>query len=485
MSNTLESVMRLTDEYTGTMRKVINAADEYKRQQESATKATTSFRGALASVGSGSVASGLGNLALKIGGIVTAAYAGKKAVDTLFDAIKIGAQQQVQLSTFQSLTGNAQAGTALYNYVSAYAEKSALGREDLANATESWLSFTKNIDQIDQLNKLVERLYAKNPAQGASGAVFALKEILGGQTQSIKDRYNMTGISADKIVQLTNKGDIQGTIRYLDQVFNKFGATQDVVNKNFSSLLTQTNIFTSNLKTAMGDEANPAVQNLSLTMQRLNADMKAGNYQPFFSAIATGAAGVANAVAFVAQNIDKIAPAVAGVATAVITFTLAMNTARTVAEITGGSVALMTGQWIAFGAAVLGVAAAAAVSKSLMDKANSETASQTKALSEYAKNYQKVTNGGTTAATTKVPVEVSNSSPIKVSGSVEVKTENLKYVLEAAQAKFYAQFNATSVTPQLRIDTMNVHKTTDFNEVDRYLGNLLSQRVSASAGGVY
>src|SRR5699024_6094838 len=154
-------------------------------------------------------------------------------------AINLSAMQQVQETTFQALLNSQEAGSALYDYVSAYARTSALGREDIANAVTAYSAYTKNIDQLEQLIKMTERLYAKDPTQGASGAVFAMRELLSGDTMSIKDRFNMSGFSGETIRNFANTGDIEGLLSYVDAQFNKFGATQAVVDANFDNLTTR------------------------------------------------------------------------------------------------------------------------------------------------------------------------------------------------------------------------------------------------------
>ena len=268
MSVTLASVFKLTDQYTATMQKIIQSSDAYDKKQQQAQKATEQLKSSMKGINNSSTAAvtGVGAITSKITGLVSAAYLGKKAVDLLFTAVKAGAQQQLQQNTFQALLGNDKAGTALFNYVNTYAKTSALGASDLNSSTTSFLAFTRNIDQIEKLNKLTERLYAKDPNQGAEGAVFAIKEVLTGQTMSLKNRFNMNGVSAEKIQDLSSKGDIAGTIDYLDKVFNRFGATQSVVDKNFNSLAMSAQRFKTNFVQGLAGEASPTVQNLSLLM---------------------------------------------------------------------------------------------------------------------------------------------------------------------------------------------------------------------------
>ena len=215
-------------------------------------------------------------------------YTAKKAWDGAMKAINLSAMQKVQETTFQALLNHKEAGSALYDYVSAYAKISALGREEIANAVTAYTAYTKNAEQLERLIKLTERLYAKDPSQGAEGAVFAMRELLSGDTMSIKDRFNMGGFSGETIRNFANTGDIEGLLDYVDQMFNRFGATQEVVDANYDNLITQTNIFASNMKTAIAESATPAMENLSGVMKQLNNDMSAGKFQPFIALMSNG-----------------------------------------------------------------------------------------------------------------------------------------------------------------------------------------------------
>ena len=142
MANTLEAVFRLTDQYTATMKKIIESSDSYEKRTKQAEKATEAFNSRMGKIKEHASGGSAGILSLtgKITKLVSAAYLGKKALDVMFGAIKTGAQAQVQETTFRALLDDAKAGTALYQYVGEYAKISALSKADLAAATTSFLS---------------------------------------------------------------------------------------------------------------------------------------------------------------------------------------------------------------------------------------------------------------------------------------------------------------------------------------------------------
>ena len=403
-------------------------------------------------------------------------------------AINLSAMQQVQETTFQALLNHKAAGSALYDYVSAYAKVSALGREDLANAVTAYSTYTKDDDQLERLIKLTERLYSKDPTQGAAGAVFAMRELLSGDTMSVKDRFNMGGFSGETIRNYANTGDIEGMLDYVDQMFNKFGATQEVVDANYNNLITQTNIFGSNMKTAIAEAATPAMEELSATVRQLNADMDAGKFQPFINLMGNGMRLIGNLAGWVGENMNWLAPTIVGVGAAVIAYngtllilkgaTTAVTAATAIMNVVTGAA---TGNFFqaAAGAAALvgGLAAIAAVSKNIdvQTGLDIETAKQ-----QYANLQSEL--GGTSAA---LPVEVSNTAPIKVKGEVEIEEESLRYMLDIRGEQWLAKVSTATLAPQNNFYGTVIRETADFDQFTEKLTNDLRTATETAAAGVY
>lgn len=389
-----------------------------------------------------------------------AGYAVKKAWDGAMSAINIAAMQKVQETTFQALTNSKQAGSALYDYVSAYAKVSAFGREEIANATMAYLTYAKSTDQLERMIKLTERLYAKDPTQGAEGAVFAMRELLSGDTMSIKDRFNMSGFSGETIRNFANTGDIEGLLDYVDQMFNRFGATQEVVDANYDNLITQTNIFASNMKTAIAESATPAMETLSGVMKQLNSDMQAGKYQPFISLMANGMQLIGSGIAWVGENLNWLAPAVVGVTTALIVYKGVQLAATATTAVLSAATNLMAGNFLGAAAAaaalVGGIAAISAVSKKIDVQTELDVASAKEALAGFEKDFPSMNQ--------KVPVEVANSAPISVKGEVEIEEESLKYMLDIKGQQWLAKFTTATLAPQNNFYNTVIRETADFDE---------------------
>lgn len=468
MAQTLAAVFNLTDNYTATMMKIIKSTETHENKMKQAEQAQKVFSKSMGDMknSANAGATSVGSLAAKIGGLVSIAYLGQKALSGMFSAINTSALQQVQETTFQALLNSDKVGTQLYSYVGAYAKVSALGREDIAKGVTSFLTVSRDINQIEQLIKMTERLYAKDPTQGAEGAVFALKEALAGDTISLRNRYGITGLSGESL----RGGDTVSKLAQIDSALNQFGATQAVVDRNFNNLTVQSNIFASNMKTAIGEQSTPVMENLAQVAIRLNENMAAGKYQPFINLMVNGMSAIGNGIAFVADNAHILIPVVGGLVIGIIAY----NTAMAVANIVTASMAVTTqalvGNWVAVGATV----AAVATTVGLMSMAMKDVGDGSISVKAEAPNL----------ASTPLPTEITNTDPLKVTGEVDIERESMKYLIDIAGQKFFAQYSHNTVVPQNQTNVY-VEKTADANEVISILENSLTQALQTAPQGAY
>jgi murein DD-endopeptidase MepM/ murein hydrolase activator NlpD len=451
--------MRSQDSFAKKQEKIDNVTQKFNRTMEDMRGST------------GVASSGVDNLAGRITKLVSVAYLAKKAIDGMFSAIKLGDTQKSQLNTFQGLLNSDSAGTAMYNYVSAYArDKSVLGRENIAKGMTNFLPLTRNINEVERLMNMMERLYAKDPTQGAEGAVFALKEAIGGEVLSLRNRFGISGVSGEEL----RAADLSGKLDILDSALNKFGASQEVVDRNFNNLSAQANKFGQELKAAIGEAAQPVVATLAETMIRLNAELQAGKYQPFINMIVNGMSMIGNGIAWVSENTDILIPIIFGAAGAFIAIKASMLAAAAAATIFHTSINPIFGILTALGGAAVGVGLGihltGDVDKEFQDM--KESFEQTRANADMALN-----------GLGPLDVEVANSDPIKVSGNVEIEQENMRYLLDIAGKKFFASFSTATLAPQVNIFGQTIEKTADADEVTERLVEGLETAIEAMPKG--
>ncbi|KAF5038660.1 hypothetical protein DSECCO2_552000 [anaerobic digester metagenome] len=470
--------MKLNDDYTATMKKIIQVQKQYEAGQKAADAATSKTNSALAATANraASTTTGVSSLVARLSALVGVTYLAKKGLDAMFSAVKTSALQKVHESTFQALLNSEKAGTALYSYVSAYAKQSILGREDIAKGMTTFLTYSRDMNQLERMVKMTERLYAKDPTQGTEGAVFALKEILSGDTLSMRNRFNITGFDGASIRAKMAAGNTAGALDEIDAVLNRFGATQEVLDKNFKGLISQVELFRSNVKTAIGEDSNGAMENLAATVRRLNENFDSGKYQPFINMLTNGFNAAGNAIAWAADNATTLIPVLGGVVMAISAYNIATGIAAMVT--TAMSIAMTPAVYgfIAIGAVILGVATALGIASGAMDGMTQKFNS----VAGIAKSLEQ-SKSAAASAMTPLPTEITNADPISVKGSVEIKEENIKAMMDVAGMKFFAQYS--NITPQLVVQNANFNNNTDMNDLMGVLGEFLeSARVAQPEG---
>lgn len=468
-----------TEQKTGKYSKT--AAQAYKEVSKNASDAANAVRkvsDAQEDAGKAS-GSGLDGVAGKLTKIVSLAYLARKGFELMSSAVNGAALQKVQETTLQAILKNEQAGSDLYKYISAYAKQSALGREDLVTGVTSALSVTRDIDQVEQFMKMVERLQAKDPTKGAQQAVFSLKELLAGDTVSARGVYGITGVSGEQIRSMMESGDTQGALDYISAKLDQFGATQEVVDKNFDGLNTQIGVFTSNMQTEIAETAQPVMETLAGTVRQLNEDMDAGKFQPFINLMVNGMQMIGNGIAWVAQNADWLAPTIIGLTSALIIYKGVMIAVNAVQQIVGITASVLTMNWLRAGAALLAFIGSAA----LVGAVTKDVEKQTER--SLADLKSKAGEGLSTSAKVPVQAELANKDPISVKGTVDIEEESLKYAMDLAGARFFARFSTATLAPQLNIYGQTIEKTADVDEVMGHLGDKLSEMTQAAPEGVY
>lgn len=494
---TLSAVIALSDEYSAKLNKIIASTSSAEKKLQSVTGETDKFNKKLKEMGDTSNSTGnkFSGLIGKVTALASAGMALRKAFQWVSQGVMVASLQDVQKNTLSAMVGSDEIGQGLYDYVSDYAKTSILGREDIAKGMMSYLPTTRDFGQLQRLIGMTERLYAKDPTQGSEGAVFAMKEILSGDTMSMRNRYNITGFSGEDIRSMIGSGDTEGALDYIDEKLAQFGASAEVLEKNAGGLSAQMNMLGSNAKTALGENMKPVMEAIIPIAQQLLADLDAGKFQPFFDMLAIGGMVGAQVLGFLAQNASTLALILGIAGAAMLSYRIATflangqnliwtTTAFSAAVAQHGfNVALMACPltwFIGLLAVVIGLFAAF----------NSE-ASKLKDMAELSPDglpseldYKMPDFAEALAGTATIPVNVENDS-LKVKGTVDIEEDNLKYLLDIAEREYIAKFSTATLAPQIHIQTGDIHETTDMDSMFAHLGDKLQEMVNIEAEGAF
>ena len=104
MAQTLQAILPLSDRYSSAIARIMRSQEDFTRKQELADKATEVFNKRMADIktSAGIASDGVNGLITRIGGLVSVAYLGKKALEGMFAAVNLSALQKVQETTFQA-----------------------------------------------------------------------------------------------------------------------------------------------------------------------------------------------------------------------------------------------------------------------------------------------------------------------------------------------------------------------------------------------
>lgn len=495
IAKSLGDVFNEADAYTKKIDQTNRVAEYANKANKEAAQATAQHAKELKEIAAASApaSGGLDKFISKMG---KAAKIGKQAFGMVYDAIKSETDRQTKRYTFQSMLHDKEAGDALFEYANTYGkQKSILGASGVLDATKSFLPYTKEVGELERMYQLTERLYALDPKQGKEGAVSTMTDLMSGDASSVEDRYQISGLSGDAIGGMVGSGDMVGALEYMEEAFNRFGATQALVDNNFVSLQTQVERFQEKIDQAFGESAGPLASNLSLLMQQLNADMDAGKFEPFFNLVGKGMYLLGEAASWAVDNMKVIVPVLGAVVAGLGVYKTAMALATLKTVAMSIITSILSGNWIKLGATILGIVGGYGIYKhlesaeknegsALDDEMKKAQLSMDDAQKKY--NLESADKAGQAASKKDiVQAEVTNTAPIRVKGDVEIERESQRYLFDLAAQKAIAMFNMQQVTPSVTVNVDRVEQTADLNAISNYLGDVIVENSSRQAAGVY
>jgi hypothetical protein len=237
----------------------------------------------------------LRNLLIGIGG----AYAGKKVFDNTFGA---AAEFEMSEKMIQAMFNDRKKAEQYINAMQNMAINSPLlNSQDIFSNSKSYISLTKNMDLLNKMWDLTERLLAVDPAQGVEGAVLALKELFSGDSQSLVERFEMPRKALNDIKKLP----IDQQVKALDKLFNKMGMTKKLVNEMGSTTLGFWNQIKETSQVALRRVGQPAVDIIRPYLKEVNRAMQGGKLNRFVKFGQTMAKGIANGFVRTSKSVGK------------------------------------------------------------------------------------------------------------------------------------------------------------------------------------
>lgn len=233
----LTAKLSLVDNFTSKMKGI----ESRTKQTESAmSKLTRSVRGLgrtnraagssfhAISKGASSASSGVGKLIGTLGGLA-AAYGAVSGAKKLFESTVWQAAQRQQSNVMIDAMFNdkklAKQYTSMLDRIAI--DSPVLDSKAMYENSKGFISTTKDVQQLEKMWSLAERMAAIDPMQGTEGAVFALREMFSGDSQSMVERFEMPR----KVMNDIKNMELPQQLEALDKYFNKIGMTQKLINE--------------------------------------------------------------------------------------------------------------------------------------------------------------------------------------------------------------------------------------------------------------
>lgn len=209
-------------------------------------------------------------------------------------------QQKIQL---QALVGNAEKAQKLFDDMNAKGMSSAFSESDFLEGAKAFLPITKNLEQINELVAIQERLASSNPLEGMEGAAFSIREALSGDTVSLAERFN---VPKSMLKSLKSATDMTGRIKALDDIMNTMGYTTEYVSQVNQSSASQWDNLKSNVQMAISKSGSAALELLKGPLTQINNWIGKGGLQILTSTISKTMAGTVKALLWGVNMIGKV-----------------------------------------------------------------------------------------------------------------------------------------------------------------------------------
>ncbi|WP_373230369.1 hypothetical protein [Cohnella sp.] len=213
-------------------------------------------------------------------GAIGAAYASTQAAAGLFNkTIKAAANYEMKEVTVNAMFGKNHLKSAkeYFDLIESRSAASMFSQDDFLEAGKSFIPTTKDTAQIAKMVNLAERLGAIDPAQGLTGASYALKEFFGGDAVSLVERFELPRKAMNEIKNLPLSKQLKALDKYLDGI----GATNDLINAQSATTIGQYKKSVASINKAFREMGTEGLAYVNPLLEDFNKYLKSTDFQRF------------------------------------------------------------------------------------------------------------------------------------------------------------------------------------------------------------
>ncbi|MFD2672799.1 hypothetical protein [Marinicrinis sediminis] len=233
------------------------------------------------------VVSGSARATASMRGLVVAVGSAVAAYQT-FNAT-VGEAARYELSQFQieGMLKDADKAAAYMENVRKKAFSSPIIHEaEMLAYSKGFIGQSHDLDTLQKMWDVTEKLVAYDPIQGIDGATFALREIFSGDGLSMSERFEIP----KDVVNDIKKMDVADQLVALDDYLIKIGISQEYLDKIGTSNIVLWDKFKARLKTAMRSVGEGSLEVLRPMLRDMNEFMDSGKWRPFTDMLSRGLA---------------------------------------------------------------------------------------------------------------------------------------------------------------------------------------------------
>ncbi|MGM1048650.1 MAG: hypothetical protein ACQEXX_21260 [Bacillota bacterium] len=222
-------------------------------------------------------------------GMLNKAYSAVKFIANV--SVVPAAEQQALEDLFKIKVGNPEVGTGMFEKFKQDALKSGMDVNESLNNALSFMSVTKNSDQISELNGFADRLSKLTSGDKSSGdATAAIMSAMQGDTSSLAKEFNIpeANIKQFSAEIAASKGNLDTFVASMDGLLQKSGITQEALSTMMDSPVNKWQQLLGNVNNAFVSIGSGALESLVPIMDMINGAFESGALDPFINALSMG-----------------------------------------------------------------------------------------------------------------------------------------------------------------------------------------------------
>lgn len=225
-------------------------------------------------------------------------YTGLDGLKLLANATIVPGMEMVKTKDmFQAQLGSDALGSEMFEQVTKDALRDGVKLEDYMKGTLGNLSFTKNIGQLSEMNRLANQISMFDTSgKGLEGAYSAIKDVMKGDVTALSKQFNPELVKKFNLADLGKQGDVSGVLAGINQLMEASGKGKEAMQKMMDSPAEQWTALLNNLQTKLALVGMSAVEAFGPALARLNEAFSSGKFDPLFASLKAGLNVVGQAI---------------------------------------------------------------------------------------------------------------------------------------------------------------------------------------------